>query len=79
MAERSAVEPAGAAAFLPPKRSLKALREAAARCRGCGLYAHATQTVFGEGRRDASLMLVGETPGDREDRAGHPFVGPAGR
>ena len=58
---------------------MRALREAAARCRGCGLYEKATQTVFGEGRRNARMMLVGEMPGDREDLDGHPFVGPAGR
>ena len=58
---------------------MKALRSAAAGCRGCDLYAHATQTVFGEGPVRAKLMLVGEQPGDSEDRAGHPFVGPAGR
>lgn len=46
---------------------------------GCSLYQHATETVFGAGRRDAPIMLVGEQPGDREDRDGHPFVGPAGR
>jgi DNA polymerase len=68
-----------ASELLPPRLSLKALREAAARCRGCDLYEDATQTVFGEGRRSARMMLVGETPGDREDREGHPFVGPAGR
>jgi len=66
--------------FVPDKpRGLKTLREAAATCRGCPLYAPATQTVFGEGPRRAALMLVGEMPGDREDRAGHVFVGPAGR
>jgi len=65
--------------FLPPRESLKALREAAAGCRGCDLYEDATQTVFGEGRKAARVMFVGETPGDREDRAGKPFVGPAGR
>jgi uracil-DNA glycosylase len=48
-------------------------------CRGCELYKHPIQAVFGEGPEDARLMLVGETPGDREDREGHPFVGPAGR
>ncbi|HET7813402.1 MAG TPA: UdgX family uracil-DNA binding protein [Candidatus Baltobacteraceae bacterium] len=68
-----------AADYLPERRSLKALREAAAHCRGCDLYRHATQTVFGEGRARARLMLVGEQPGDSEDRLGHPFVGPAGR
>jgi uracil-DNA glycosylase len=68
-----------AAEFLPEKRNLTALREAASGCRGCGLWRDATQTVFGEGPRSASLMLVGEQPGDREDREGKPFVGPAGR
>ena len=68
-----------AEAFLPEQRSLRSLREAASACRGCGLYAHATQTVFGEGTRGAELMLVGEQPGDREDHEGRPFVGPAGR
>lgn len=68
-----------AAAFLPEKLSLKSLRESAAGCRGCDLYEHATQTVFGEGPARAVLMFVGEQPGDSEDLAGHPFVGPAGR
>jgi uracil-DNA glycosylase family protein len=68
-----------AADFLPEKRNLTALRKAAASCRGCELWRDATQTVFGEGPRRASLMLVGEQPGDREDREGKPFVGPAGR
>src|SRR4051812_26161363 len=68
-----------ASEFLPPRLSLTALREAAARCRGCDLYEDATQTVFGEGRKSSRMMLVGETPGDREDLAGHVFVGPAGR
>ncbi|HVD87004.1 MAG TPA: UdgX family uracil-DNA binding protein [Solirubrobacterales bacterium] len=67
-----------AAEFLPKSRSLKALEEAARGCRGCDLYKDATQTVFGEGRRTAELMLVGEQPGDKEDREGEPFVGPAG-
>jgi len=69
----------GAEVFLPERISMRALREAAAGCRGCGLYRKATQTVFGEGRRNARMMLVGEMPGDREDRGGRPFVGPAGR
>jgi uracil-DNA glycosylase family protein len=73
------LDPNDATPFLPPRRSLKALREAAAGCRGCHLWRPATQTVFGEGRRSARLMLVGEQPGDREDLAGKPFVGPAGR
>ena len=63
----------------PDSRSLSALREAAAGCRGCHLYAPATQTVFGDGRENARVMMVGEQPGDREDREGRPFVGPAGR
>ena len=65
--------------FMPARKSLKTLREAAAGCRGCHLYAPATQTVFGEGLKRARLMMVGEMPGDREDRAGKVFVGPAGR
>ena len=69
----------GAEEFLPQRRSLTALREAARGCRGCGLYRNATQTVFGEGSASAGLVLVGEKPGDREDVEGHPFVGPAGR
>lgn len=69
----------GAQDFLPQSRGLQALREASAGCRGCQLHAPATQTVFGEGSADASVMMVGEVPGDREDRAGQPFVGPAGR
>ncbi|TMK42338.1 MAG: UdgX family uracil-DNA binding protein [Actinobacteria bacterium] len=72
-------EKVGAEAFLPERLSLPRMREAAAGCRGCHLHQHATQTVFGEGRRSALLMLVGEMPGDREDLAGRPFVGPAGR
>ena len=72
-------EPNDATPFLPEKRSLDALRAAAADCHGCHLWRHATQTVFGEGLRRARVMLVGEQPGDREDREGSPFVGPAGR
>jgi len=73
-------EPAPSAAdYLPSRRTLISLRAAAARCRGCDLYKYATQTVFGEGRVRAALMLVGEQPGDSEDRDGRPFVGPAGR
>ena len=68
-----------AAEFIPERPTLAKLREAAADCRGCHLWQAATQTVFGEGPADADLMLVGEVPGDREDREGHPFVGPAGR
>src|SRR5918998_1616513 len=72
-------EPNDATPFLPERRNLKALREAAAGCRGCHLWEPATQTVFGQGRKGARVMLVGEQPGDKEDRAGEPFVGPAGR
>lgn len=65
--------------YLPPKPSLPALVKAARHCEGCDLYKHATQTVFGEGLPEAVFMLVGEQPGDQEDLAGRPFVGPAGR
>ena len=68
-----------AAAFLPERLSLAALREAARGCTACPLWRTGTQTVFGEGLKRAGLMLVGEQPGDREDLAGRPFVGPAGR
>ena len=68
-----------AADFIPPRPTLPKLREAAQGCRGCHLWMHATQAVFGEGPRTAEVMLVGEQPGDLEDRAGHPFVGPAGK
>jgi uracil-DNA glycosylase len=68
-----------AAAYLPDRLSLSSLREAAAVCHGCELWRDATQTVFGEGRRESELMLVGEQPGDQEDLQGKPFVGPAGR
>src|SRR2546422_1783633 len=61
-----------------PAAGLGAARAVAAACMACDLYARATQTVFWEGRHDAPLMLVGEQPGDREDLAGRPFVGPAG-
>jgi DNA polymerase len=72
-------ENTSAAEFVPDSRSLRTLREAAADCRGCPLWQDATQTVFGDGPRKATLMLVGEQPGDREDIEGEPFVGPAGR
>ncbi|HZP26095.1 MAG TPA: UdgX family uracil-DNA binding protein [Dehalococcoidia bacterium] len=68
-----------AAELLPPKPSLKSLREAAADCKACPLWELGTQTVFGEGERTARLVLIGEQPGDAEDVAGKPFVGPAGR
>jgi uracil-DNA glycosylase len=68
-----------AADFLPERLTLPALREAAAGCRGCHLWQVGTQTVFGEGAAAATALFVGEQPGDQEDRAGKPFVGPAGR
>jgi uracil-DNA glycosylase family protein len=71
--------PHGAEDFLPQRRTLESLREAATHCRGCELYEHASQCVFGAGQREARLVLLGEMPGDREDREGQPFVGPAGR
>lgn len=68
-----------AAAYFPESRSLNSLRTAAASCRGCALHCSATQTVFGAGPVDAKIMLIGEQPGDEEDRSGLPFMGPAGR
>jgi uracil-DNA glycosylase len=68
-----------AARFLPQELALPALRQAAAGCKGCRLWQLGTQTVFGEGPESAAVMLVGEQPGDQEDKAGEPFVGPAGR
>ncbi|MER5309346.1 UdgX family uracil-DNA binding protein [Streptomyces sp. NPDC002773] len=65
--------------YLPRRGGLPAHRRAAADCRGCPLYRDATGTVFGKGGKDARVMLVGEQPGDQEDREGVPFVGPAGR
>jgi DNA polymerase len=65
--------------FVPPHETLPVVRAAASQCTACDLYKDATQTVFGEGAYDAGLMVVGEIPGDVEDRKGHPFVGPAGR
>jgi uracil-DNA glycosylase family protein len=67
-----------AAAFVPEDADLHGLASAADGCRGCDLYQHADQTVFGAGPSAATMMLVGEQPGDREDRSGKPFVGPAG-
>jgi uracil-DNA glycosylase family protein len=68
-----------ARAFVPSRKSLTSLRDAARGCRGCPLYSAATQTVFGEGPVSARVMLVGEQPGNDEDLSGRPFVGPAGR
>jgi uracil-DNA glycosylase family protein len=67
-----------ATSFLPKKLAIESLRNAARKCRACDLWKNATQTVFGEGKLRPSIMLIGEQPGDKEDIAGHPFVGPAG-
>jgi uracil-DNA glycosylase len=69
----------GAGQWVPRSPSLKALRSGAQQCKGCDLFRDATQAVMGDGPLNAGLMLVGEQPGDREDVAGEPFVGPAGR
>ena len=65
--------------FFPKRKSLKAFREAAADCKACDLWERGTQTVFGEGARQAKIVFVGEQPGNEEDLTGKPFVGPAGR
>jgi len=65
--------------FVPEHPTARSLREAVQGCRGCDLYAFATQAVFGEGPNSAEIVLIGEQPGDEEDRRGQPFVGPAGR
>jgi uracil-DNA glycosylase len=78
-ARRTGEEGTTAAALIPPHPTLPHLAAVAAGCRACHLWERATQTVFGEGPASATLMLVGEQPGDVEDRAGRPFVGPAGR
>jgi uracil-DNA glycosylase len=71
--------PRSAAIFIPTKLTVPALQKAASSCTGCDLYKQAIQTVFGAGSSHAEIILVGEQPGDQEDRAGHPFVGPAGK
>jgi DNA polymerase len=68
-----------AEAYLPPKITLNTLKEAAATCHGCPLYKTGTQTVFGEGAKSSRVVMVGEQPGDQEDKAGKPFVGPSGQ
>src|SRR5260221_12651414 len=78
-ADLASAAPHSAAELIPPQPTLAKLRAAAAHCTACPLHARATQTVFGEGPGDAPLMLVGEQPGDQEDRVGRPFVGPAGQ
>jgi uracil-DNA glycosylase family protein len=77
---KKTASPTGSAAdFIPPRPTLPKLRAAAQGCRGCHLYKCATQAVFGEGPRTARVIFVGEQPGDAEDKAGRPFVGPSGR
>ena len=71
--------PISASALIPARPTLTTVREAAADCHACELWKRATQTVFGEGAKSARLMLIGEQPGDQEDRLGRPFVGPAGQ
>jgi uracil-DNA glycosylase len=78
MAQQSLLDET-AAPLVPPRPSLKKLREAAAGCKACPLWKTGTQTVFGEGSPKSEVMFVGEQPGDQEDKAGEPFVGPAGK
>lgn len=77
--EMSKSQKSSALPFVPATENLDELRAAAPGCRGCDLYQHATQVVFGEGPRDAKVVMIGEQPGDEEDTKGHPFIGPAGR
>jgi DNA polymerase len=77
--KREALKTVTAAPLIPPHPTLRTLRETAATCKACDLWKTGTQTVFGEGSQHASVMFVGEQPGDREDLAGRPFVGPAGK
>jgi len=77
-AEQGRAKSGTAQPLIPPKPTLPALRAAASGCKACDLWKTGTQTVFGEGRPGSKIMFVGEQPGDREDRAGSPFVGPAG-
>ena len=77
---RKTAKPTGSAAdFIPPRPTLSKLRAASKGCRGCDLFKLGTQTVFGEGPASARVMVVGEQPGDQEDKAGRPFVGPSGK
>jgi DNA polymerase len=78
-AKTNHAEDASAENLIAKGSSLPALRAAAADCRACELWKHASQTVFGEGTAQAEVMLIGEQPGDQEDREGRPFVGPAGK
>ena len=68
-----------AESLIPEKPTLAGLQEAAANCKACDLWENATQTVFGEGKRRATVLFIGEQPGNDEDLQGRPFVGPAGR
>jgi uracil-DNA glycosylase family protein len=79
VAQQSLLDDGTAAPLVPERPTLSNLREAAAGCKACGLWKTGTQTVFGEGARKSEVMLVGEQPGDAEDREGRPFVGPAGQ
>jgi len=74
----TAIKFPGAGTYVPEGVSLRTLSNAVQACHGCDLYRHATQAVFGEGRAGAPIVMLGEQPGDQEDRAGRPFVGPAG-
>jgi DNA polymerase len=78
-ATKQVVATGSAADFIPPNPTLPKVRAASMTCRGCHLWTLGTQTVFGEGPKRARVMIVGEQPGDQEDRAGHPFVGPSGK
>jgi DNA polymerase len=73
------IDPTTIADLIPPRPTIPLLQEAAKNCQACDLWRNATQTVFGEGAQKATVMLIGEQPGDQEDRRGRPFVGPAGR
>jgi uracil-DNA glycosylase len=79
MAGRMSRTPTDATPFLPESKDLESLQRAVEGCRGCGLYRDATQAVFGEGGGSSRIVMVGEQPGDAEDRQGRPFVGPAGK
>jgi DNA polymerase len=77
--QKAPAKPSGATELIPSQPTLPGLREAAAGCRACDLWERGTQTVFGEGAGGATVMFIGEQPGDSEDLQGRPFVGPAGR
>jgi DNA polymerase len=73
------IDPTSIPDLIPPRPTVPSLQKAAKYCQACDLWKNATQTVFGEGAQKATIMLIGEQPGDQEDRVGRPFVGPAGR